>query len=139
MSNDMKLIMESWRTNVLYEQQDNPGTVGDLLKGLNAYILSNSDQLKRVAQAVANALEGIMDAVGDIDDAAKQAIAEFAEPAVEFLRSVQEDGLKEAIKEKGKDIAMNVLSTIAKNETIRGYVVKKVGEKTKNNPITSQK
>jgi len=130
MSNDMKLIMESWRTNVLYEQQDNPETVGDLLKGLNAYILSNSDQLKRVAQAVANALEGIMDAVGDIDDAAKQAIAEFAEPAVEFLRSVQEDGLKEAIKEKGKDIAMNVLSTIAKNETIRGYVVKKVGEKT---------
>ena len=27
----------------------------------NAYILSNSDQLKRVAQAIANALEGILD------------------------------------------------------------------------------
>ena len=131
MSNEMKLIMESWRRNVLYEQQgDNPETVGELIKGLNAYILSNSDQLKRVAQAVANALEGIMDAVGDIDEEAKKAIAEFAEPAVDFLRSVQEDGLKDAIKEKGKDIAMDILTTIAQNETIRNYVVKKVGEKT---------
>ena len=130
MSKQMKIIMENWRHSMLLEQQEDPETVEDLLKGLNAYILSNSDQLKRVAQAVANALEGIMDAIGDIDEQAKKAIAEFAEPAVEFLRSVQKDGLKDAIKEKGKDIAMNVLTTIAQNETIRNYVVKKVGEKT---------
>ena len=117
MKNNMKLIMESWRRNVLQEQ-DNPGTVGELLQGLNAYILSNSDQLKRVAQAIANALEGIMDALGDIDEATKKSIEEFASGAIEFLKSVQEKGLKDAIKEKGKDIAKNVLTTVAKNEII---------------------
>ena len=45
MSNDMRVIMENWRRNVL-EEQDSPGTVGELLQGLNAYILSNSTQLK---------------------------------------------------------------------------------------------
>ena len=124
----MKLIMESWRRNVLQEQ-DSPRTVQDLLTGLNAYILSNSTQLKRVAQAISNALAGITDAVGDVDDAAKKSIEEFSEKAIEFLKSVQESGLKDAIKQKGKDVAMNVLTTIAKNEKIRGYVISKVGEK----------
>ena len=128
MKNDMNLIMESWRRNILQEQE-NPGTVGELLQGLNAYILSNSDQLKRVAQAIANALEGIMDALGDVDEATKKSIEQFASGAIEFLKSVQEKGLKEAIKEKGKDIAMNVLTTVAKNEIIRNFIVQKVGEK----------
>jgi hypothetical protein len=120
--------MESWRRNVLQEQ-DNPGTVGELLQGLNAYILSNSDQLKRVAQAIANALEGIMDALGDVDEATKNSVEQFASGAIEFLKSVQEKGLKDAIKEKGKDIAMNVLTTVAKNKIIRNFIVQKVGEK----------
>lgn len=130
MSNDMKVIMENWRTNVLYEQQDNPSTVGDLLQGLNAYILSNSDQLKRVAQAIGNALGDILVSIGDADEATRQSIQQFAGGAVEFLKSIQENGLRDAIKEKGKDVAMKVLTTIAQNQTIRSYVVQKVGEKT---------
>lgn len=129
MSNEMKLIMENWRRQVLTEQE-NPGTVGELLQGLNAYILSNSDQLKRVAQAIANALEGILDGIGDADEATRKSVQEFAVGAVEFLKSIQENGLKDAIKEKGKEVAINVLTTIAQNQTIRNYVVQKVGEKT---------
>lgn len=128
MKNDMNLIMESWRRNILQEQE-NPGTVGELLQGLNAYILSNSDQLKRVAQAIANALEGIMDALGDIDEATRNNIEKFASGAVDFLKSIQQSGLRDAIKQKGKDIAMNVLTTIAKNSVIRNFIVQKVGEK----------
>ena len=129
MSKQMKLIMENWRRNVLLEQKDSPGTVKELLAGLNAYILSNSTQLKRVAQAISTALAGITDAIGDVDETAKKNIEEFSKKAIDFLKSVQEVGLKDAIKQKGKDVAMNVLTTIAKNETIRGYVIKKVGEK----------
>jgi len=129
MSKDMKLIMENWRRNVLQEQQDSPRTVNELLTGLNAYILSNSTQLKKVAQAIANALAGITDALGDVDEASKKSIEEFSKGAIEFLKSIQEVGLKDAIKQKGKDVALKVLTTIAKNEKIRGYVVSKVGEK----------
>jgi len=125
----MKLIMENWRRNVLQEQQDSPRTVNELLTGLNAYILSNSTQLKKVAQAIANALAGITDALGDVDEASKKSIEEFSKGAIEFLKSIQEVGLKDAIKQKGKDVALKVLTTIAKNEKIRGYVVSKVGEK----------
>jgi len=130
MKNDMKLIMENWRRNALQEQQDNPGTVGELLQGLNAYILSNSDQLKRIAQAISNALQQIADGLGDADEGTKEQIKEFSETAIEFLQSVQEKGLKDAIKEKGKDIAMNVLTTIAKNDIVRNFIVQKVGEKS---------
>ena len=128
MSNDMRVIMENWRRNIL-EEQDSPGTVGELLQGLNAYILSNSTQLKRIAQAFSNALEVITDELEGIDENTKQSIEEFAEKATEFLQSVQENGLKDAIKEKGKEVAMNVLTTVGKNEIIRNFIVAKVGEK----------
>lgn len=128
MKNDMKLIMENWRRNVLQEEES-PGTVGELLQGLNAYILSNSNQLKRIAQAISNALEQIKDGIGDIDEETKKQIKEFSETAIEFLKNVQEKGLKDAIKEKGKDIAMNVLTTVAKNSIVRNFIVQKVGEK----------
>ena len=64
MSKEMKLIMENWRNSVLFEQQENPETVEDLLKGLNAYILSKSDKVKRVAASIARALSNS----GDIAD-----------------------------------------------------------------------
>ena len=64
MSKEMKLIMENWRYSILLEQQENPETINDLIKGLDAFILSKSDKVKRTAAAIASALskaDGIAD------------------------------------------------------------------------------
>ena len=46
----MKLIYESYRKGVLFEEEEGPATVGILVNNLEAYILSNSDRLKRICQ-----------------------------------------------------------------------------------------
>jgi uncharacterized protein Yka (UPF0111/DUF47 family) len=125
MSNEMKLIMENWRRSVvievLSEQQEDPETVEDLLKGLNAYIISKSDKVKRVAAAIANALSK----AGDIAD---ETILEITENTVQFIQSIAENGVYETIKEMGKDFIINLAKKIASDERLRKFFISKIGE-----------
>lgn len=125
MSNEMKLIMENWRRSVvieiLSEQQEDPETVEDLLKGLNAYIISKSDKIKRTAAAIANALSK----ASDISD---ETILEITENTVQFIQSVAENGVYETIKEMGKDFIINLAKKIASDERLRKFFISKIGE-----------
>ena len=121
MSKEMKLIMENWRNSVLFEQQENPETVEDLLKGLNAYILSKSDKVKRVAASIARALSNS----GDIAD---ETILEITQKTVEFVQSIAENGIYETIKELGKDFIIDLAKKLASDESLRNLFISKIGE-----------
>ena len=114
MSKQMKVIMENWRYSMLLEQQEDPETVEDLLKGLNAYILSKSDKVKRVAASIANALSQ----AGDIAD---ETILEITQNTVEFVQSIAEIGIYETIKEMGKDFIVNLAKRLASDENLRNF------------------
>ena len=121
MSKQMKVIMENWRYSMLLEQQEGPETVEDLLKGLNAYILSKSDKVKRVAASIANALSQ----AGDIAD---ETILEITQNTVEFVQSIAEIGIYETIKEMGKDFIVNLAKRLASDENLRNFFISKIGE-----------
>lgn len=123
----MALIMESWRSSLILEQEDEPGTVKDLLGGLEAFIFSNSDKLKRVSASISKALKTAFDVEEEGDN---ESVNELVMTIVEFLDSVVENGLMGTIKEMGKSTAMDILKTIANNEQIRNAVIKLVGEKS---------
>ena len=118
---EMKLIMENWRGFLLYEQEEDPETVGQLLKGLNAYIFSKSDKLQRVAEHIANALEK----AGDIGD---EAILEIVEQIVNLFAEIAKSGLYETIKKMGKDFVFQTIKQLTQNAALRNYVLSKVGE-----------
>lgn len=121
----MKLIMERWDRfviqEVVLEQQEDPETVQDLLTGLNAYILSKSDKVKRVAAGIANALSK----AGDIAD---ETILEITTNTVEFVQSIAENGIYETIKEMGKDFVVNLAKRLASDEKLRTFFISKIGE-----------
>lgn len=121
MSKEMKLIMENWRNSVLFEQQENPETVEDLLKGLNAYILSKNDKVKRVAASIARALSNF----SDIDD---ETILEITQKTVEFVQSIAENGIYETIKVLGKDFIIDLAKKLASDESLRNLFISKIGE-----------
>ena len=121
MSKQMKIIMENWRHSMLLEQQEDPETVEDLLKGLNAYILSKSDKVKRVAASIANALSK----AGDIGD---ETILEITKNTVQFIQSIAENGIYETIKEMGKDFIVNLAKRLASDESLRNFFISKIGE-----------
>ena len=123
MTTNMKLIYENYRTGMLFEQ-DEPETIGDLINGLESYILSNSDKLKRVCQQLMKALQTIAD---DLPDG-NERLTEISEKITEFLESVAENGLKDAVKAIGRAKAMEYLGILAKNP-IRKFLANKVGEK----------
>jgi len=121
MSKQMKVIMQNWRHSMLLEQQEEPETVEDLLKGLNAYILSKSDKVKRVAASIANALSK----AGDIGD---ETILEITTNTVEFIQSIAENGIYETIKEMGKDFIVKLAKRLASDESLRNFFISKIGE-----------
>jgi hypothetical protein len=121
MSKEMKLIMENWRTSVLFEQQENPETVEDLLKGLDAFILSKSDKVKRVAASIASALSNS----GVIPD---ETILEITQKTVEFVQSIAENGIYETIKDLGKDFIISLAKKLASDENLRNFFISKIGE-----------
>jgi len=125
MSKDMKLIMERWDRfiiqEVVLEQQEDPETVQDLLTGLNAYILSKSDKIKRVAAGIANALSK----AGDIAD---ETILEITTNTVEFIQSIAENGLYETIKDMGKDFVIDLVNQLRADERLRAFFLSKIGE-----------
>jgi len=125
MTTNMKLIFESYRKGMLFEEEEGPKTVGNLIISLEAYILSNSDRLKRVCQQIIKALEVFAE---EFPDGAEQ-LAEIIEKITEFLTSVTENGLKGAVKEIGKPQAMEYLKLMATQPLMRKFLVNKLGEK----------
>lgn len=121
MSKQMKIIMENWRYSMLLEQQEDPETVEDLLKGLNAYIISKSDKVKRVAASIANALSK----AGDISD---ETILEITTNTVEFIQSIAENGIYETVKETGSSFIVNLVKKLRDDERLRSFFISKIGE-----------
>ena len=121
MSKQMKIIMENWRYSMLLEQQEDPETVEDLLKGLNAYIISKSDKVKRVAASIANALSK----AGDISD---ETILEITTNTVEFIQSIAENGIYETVKETGSGFIVNLVKKLRDDERLRSFFISKIGE-----------
>ena len=117
----MKLIMENWRYSILLEQQENPETINDLIKGLDAFILSKSDKVKRTAAAIASALS-------KADGIADETILEITEKTIEFIQSIAENGIFDTIKTLGKDFIIKLTRTLASDENLRNFFISKIGE-----------
>jgi len=121
----MKLIYESYRKGILFEEEFVPQTVGSLVKTLEAHILANSDRLKRICNAVVKAFETFAEEFPD----KVEELSEITSKITELFTEIAENGLRAVLKALGKRKVIEYLRTIATNSLIKQFLAKKLGPK----------